>query len=138
VKRKLINEFQKPSSEDQFMNEMIEIKKKPGESVWEVDQKFKRLKGKLKYPITDMQHRHLFVNSLLAHLKYPLRQQKFQTQAEALQEALQLEENQYKHTDPVVEEMREDLKNLTFQLNQNKERKKGRCLVHILQNKRSS
>jgi hypothetical protein len=47
-----------------------------------------------------MQHRHLFVNSLLAHLKYPLRQQKFQTQAEALQEALQLEENQYKHTDP--------------------------------------
>jgi hypothetical protein len=73
VKRKLINEFQKPSSEDQFMNEMIEIKKKPGESVWEVDQKFKRLKGKLKYPITDMQHRHLFVNSLLAHLKYPLR-----------------------------------------------------------------
>jgi hypothetical protein len=26
VKRQLINEFQKPSSEDQFMNEMIEIK----------------------------------------------------------------------------------------------------------------
>jgi hypothetical protein len=48
VKRQLINEFQKPSSEDQFMNEMIEIKQKPGESVWEVDQKFKRLKGKLK------------------------------------------------------------------------------------------
>jgi hypothetical protein len=41
VKKQLINEFQKPSSEDQFMNEMIEIKKKPGESVWEVDQKFK-------------------------------------------------------------------------------------------------
>jgi hypothetical protein len=38
------------------MNEMIEIKQNPGELVWEVDQKFKRLKGKLKYPITDMQH----------------------------------------------------------------------------------
>jgi hypothetical protein len=75
------------------MNEMIEIKQKPGESVWEVDQKFKILKGKLKYPITDMQHRHLFVNSLLPHLKYPLRQQKFQSQDEALQAALQLEEN---------------------------------------------
>jgi hypothetical protein len=85
-----------------------------------VEQKFKILKGKLKYPITDMHHRHLFVNSLLACLKYPSRQQKFQTQAEALQATLQLEENQYKHTDPVVEEMREDLKNLTFQLNQNK------------------
>jgi hypothetical protein len=67
------------------MNEMIEIRKKPGESVWEIDQRFKRLKGKLKYSITDMQHRKLFVNSLLPHLKYPLRQQKFQTQAEALQ-----------------------------------------------------
>jgi hypothetical protein len=32
-----------------------------------------------------MQHRQLFVNSLLPHLKYPLRQQKFQTQVEALQ-----------------------------------------------------
>jgi hypothetical protein len=70
------------------MNEMIEIKQKPGESVWEIDQKFKRLKGKLKYPITDMQHRKLFINSLFPHFKYPLRQQKFQTQAEALQASL--------------------------------------------------
>jgi hypothetical protein len=85
VKKLLVNEFQKPSSEDQYMNEMIEIRKKPGESVWEIDQRFKHLKGKLKYSITDMQHRHLFVNSLLPHLKYPLRQQKFQNQAEALQ-----------------------------------------------------
>jgi hypothetical protein len=73
VKKLLINEFQKPSSEDQYMNEMIEIRQKPGESVWEIDQRFKRLKGKLRYAMTDMQHRHLFVNSLLPHLKYPLR-----------------------------------------------------------------
>jgi hypothetical protein len=33
VNRKLINEFQKPSSEDQFMNEMIDIKQKSGELV---------------------------------------------------------------------------------------------------------
>jgi len=71
VKRKLINEFQKPSSKDRFMNEMIEIKQKTRESVWEADHKFKRLKGKMKFTITDMQHRHLFVNSLLPHLKYP-------------------------------------------------------------------
>jgi hypothetical protein len=42
------------------MNEMIEIRQKPGESVWEIDQRFKRLKGKLKYLMIDMQHRHLF------------------------------------------------------------------------------
>jgi hypothetical protein len=79
VKKLLLNEFQKPNSEDQYINEMIQIRKKPGESVWEIDHRFKHLKGKLKYEITDMQHRHLFVNSLLPHLKYPLRQQKFQT-----------------------------------------------------------
>jgi hypothetical protein len=73
VKKELINEFQGASSKNQFMNEMIEIKQKPSESVWEVDQKFKRQEGKLKYPIIDIQHRHLFINSLLPHLKYPLR-----------------------------------------------------------------
>jgi hypothetical protein len=76
------------------MNKMIDIKKKPGELVWEVDHKFKTLKVKLKYPITDMQHRHMFVNSLFPHLKYPLRQQKFQSEVEALHAALQLEENE--------------------------------------------
>jgi hypothetical protein len=73
VKKLLVNEFQKPNSEDQYMNEMIEIRKKPGESVWEIDQRFKRLKGKLKYAITDMQHRHLFVNSLVTTLEIPIK-----------------------------------------------------------------
>jgi hypothetical protein len=95
VKKLLINEFQKPNLEDQYMNEMIEIRKKTSEFVWEIDQRFKHLKGKLKYVMIDMQHRHLFVNSLLPHLKYPLRQHKFQSQEKDLQEALQLEENQY-------------------------------------------
>jgi hypothetical protein len=40
VKKLLINEFQKPSSEDQYMNEMIEIRQKPGESFWEINQRF--------------------------------------------------------------------------------------------------
>jgi hypothetical protein len=66
------------------MNEMIEIRKKPSEFVWETDKRFKHLKGKLRYAMTDMKHRHLFVNSLLPHLKYPLRQKMFQTQIEDL------------------------------------------------------
>jgi hypothetical protein len=67
--------------------------------------------------MTFMQHRHIFVNSLLLHLKYPLRKHKFQSQEQALQEALQMEENQYQKTDLAIEELKEDLKNLTFQLN---------------------
>jgi hypothetical protein len=46
------------------MNEMIEVRQKLGESIWDIDQKFKTLKGKLRYPISDMQHRPLFINSL--------------------------------------------------------------------------
>jgi hypothetical protein len=38
------------------MNEMIEIRQKPGEFIWEIDQRFKQLKGKLKYVMTNMQH----------------------------------------------------------------------------------
>jgi hypothetical protein len=41
-----------------------------------------------------------------------------------LQVALQLEENQYQQTDPAIEELKEDLKNLTFQLNKNKNKDK--------------
>jgi hypothetical protein len=52
---------------------MIEIRQKPGESVWEIDQRFNQLKGNLKYLMTYMQHIHLFINSLLPHLKYTLR-----------------------------------------------------------------
>jgi hypothetical protein len=106
------------------MNEMIEVRQKPGESVWDIDHKFNTLKGKLKYPISDMQNRELFINSLLLDFKYPLRQQKFQNQVEALQEAMQLEENQYKQTDPSIEELKDNLKNLKVQLNQNKSREK--------------
>jgi hypothetical protein len=72
IKKLLIIEFQKPSSEDQYMNEMIEIRQKTREFVWEIDQRFKRLKGNLKYIMKNMKHRHLFINSLLPHLKYPL------------------------------------------------------------------
>jgi hypothetical protein len=65
IKKLLINEFQNPSSKDQYMNEVIEIRQKPGEYVWDIDQRFKQLKGKIKYVMIDMQHRHLFVNSFL-------------------------------------------------------------------------
>jgi hypothetical protein len=41
IKKILINELEKPSSKDQYMNEMIEIRQKPGEYVWEIDQRCK-------------------------------------------------------------------------------------------------
>jgi hypothetical protein len=41
VKKTLLNEFQKPSLEDQYMNELFEIRQKLGDFVWEIDQRFK-------------------------------------------------------------------------------------------------
>jgi hypothetical protein len=41
VKKLLINEFQKPDLEYQYMNGMIEIRQKPGEFVWEIYYRFK-------------------------------------------------------------------------------------------------
>jgi hypothetical protein len=54
IKKELIMEFQRPKLEDHFMNDMIWVRKKLGESVWDIDQRFKKFKGKLKYPIYDM------------------------------------------------------------------------------------
>jgi hypothetical protein len=41
IKKLLINKFQNPSSEDQYMNEMIKIRQKPRDSIWDIDQRFK-------------------------------------------------------------------------------------------------
>jgi hypothetical protein len=41
VKKIMINEFQNPSSKDLYMNDMIEIRHKPGDSIWEIIQRFK-------------------------------------------------------------------------------------------------
>jgi len=37
VRRLLINDFQNPRSEDQYMNEMIEIRQKTSKYFWEID-----------------------------------------------------------------------------------------------------
>jgi RNase P/RNase MRP subunit POP5 len=37
IKHAFIIDFQRPKLEDQFMNEMIEVRQKPGDSVWDID-----------------------------------------------------------------------------------------------------
>jgi hypothetical protein len=52
-----------------------------------------------------------------------------------------MEENQYKHIDPSIEEMREDLNNMTFQLNQNKGKEKREdvhCTLCRIEGKKES
>jgi hypothetical protein len=53
IKNLLIVEFKKPKSESQCITELKEIKEKVEEPVWEFDQRFKTLIGRLTFQIPD-------------------------------------------------------------------------------------
>jgi hypothetical protein len=62
----LLKEFQKPKSESQYITEMKEIKKVQNETVWDYDQRFKYVMGRLTFQIPDEQHREWFIAGLLS------------------------------------------------------------------------
>jgi hypothetical protein len=51
----------KPKSESQYITEMKEIKKIQTETVWDYDQRFKYVMGRLTFQIPDEQHREWFI-----------------------------------------------------------------------------
>jgi hypothetical protein len=53
IKNALITEFKKPKSESQCITELKEIKQKVDKPVWEFDQRFKTLTGRLTFQILD-------------------------------------------------------------------------------------
>jgi hypothetical protein len=61
------------------------------ESVWDFDQRFKDLMGRLNFQIPDQQHQEWFIAGLLPHIHRPLIQQKVVSQPEALEIAMKLE-----------------------------------------------
>jgi hypothetical protein len=76
IKNALIAEFKKPKSESQCITELKEIKQKVAEPVWEFDQRFKTLTGRLTFQIPDEQNKEWFIIALLPHIRVPLMQQK--------------------------------------------------------------
>jgi hypothetical protein len=91
IKNTLISEFKKPKSESQCIIEMKEIKQKVAEPIWEFDQRFKTLTGRLTFQIPDEHNKEWFSVSLLPHIRVPLMQQKISSQAEALEIAMKIE-----------------------------------------------
>jgi hypothetical protein len=57
IKNALIAEFKKPKSESQCISELKEIKQKVVEPVWEFNQRFKTLIGRLTFQIPDEQNK---------------------------------------------------------------------------------
>jgi hypothetical protein len=76
IKNALIAKFKKPKSESQCITEMKEIKKKVVEHVWEFDQRFKTLTGRLTFQILDEKKKEWFIAALLPHIRVHLMQQK--------------------------------------------------------------
>jgi hypothetical protein len=74
IKNALIAEFKKPKSESQCITELKEIKQKVAEPVWEFDQRFKTLTGRLTFQIPDEQNKEWFIAALLPHIRVPLMQ----------------------------------------------------------------
>jgi hypothetical protein len=91
INNTLIAEFKKPKSESQCITELKEIKKKVSEPVWEFDQRFKTLTGRLNFKIPDEKNKEWFIATLLPHIRVPLMQQKIASQSEALEIAMNLE-----------------------------------------------
>jgi hypothetical protein len=91
IRQALLKEFKKPKSESQYITKLKEIKQVQIESVWDFDQRFKDLMGRLNFQIPDQQHQEWFIAGLLPHIHRPLIQQKVVSQPEALEIAMKLE-----------------------------------------------
>jgi hypothetical protein len=74
IKNELIVEFKKPKLESQCIIELKEIKKNVIELVWEFDQRFKTLTGRLNFKIVDEQNKEWFIADLLPHIRVPFMQ----------------------------------------------------------------
>lgn len=67
-----------------------EIKQNPTNSVWEFDRRFKILLDHMSFGIAQ-QHKVWFIVALLPHIRFPLSQQKIETQVVALELVMKLE-----------------------------------------------
>jgi hypothetical protein len=91
IRQALLKEFKNPKSESQYITEMKEIKQVQTKSVWDFDQRFKDLMGRLNFQISGQHHQEWFIAGLLPHIRRPLIQQKVVSLHEALEIAMELE-----------------------------------------------
>ena len=87
----LFEEFKKPKSKAQYIIELKGIKQFPNETIWNFDQEFKTLMDRVRFQMSDVQHKECFITVLVPHIKQPLMQQKIATQSKALEIGRKLE-----------------------------------------------
>jgi hypothetical protein len=68
IRQALLKEFKKPKSKSQYITELKEIKHVQTEPVWDYDQRFKDLMGRLTFQIPDQENKEWFIAVLLPHI----------------------------------------------------------------------
>jgi hypothetical protein len=116
IKNALIEEFKKPKLESQCITEMKEIKHKVVEPIWEFDQRFKTLTGRLTFQIPDEQNKEWFIVSLLPHIRLPLMKKNIASQAEALEITMKLESTPMGESSSGMSQILSQLTSLSLQV----------------------
>jgi hypothetical protein len=91
IKQALLKEFKNPKSKSQYMTELKEIKKVQRESLWDFDQRFKDVMGRITFHIPYRQYKEWFIVGLIPHIHEQLIQQKVTSQPEAMEITTKLE-----------------------------------------------
>jgi hypothetical protein len=119
----LIVEFKKPKLESQCITELKEIKKKIAKPVWEFDQRFKTLTGRLTFKIPGEQNKEWFIAALLPHIRFPLMQKNISSQAEALEIAMNLESSPMGESSSSMSQILSQLTSLSVEVEDMKKEK---------------
>ena len=87
----LFEEFKKPKSEARYITELKEIKQFPNETIWDFDHHFKKLMARVRFQMSDVQHKEWFITALVQHFRQQLMQQNIATQSEDLETVMKSE-----------------------------------------------
>lgn len=91
IKNVLKQQFKKPNSYSQIVNDSKDFKQGPYESVWEADQRLKKVIREGGFQYDDRKHTKWFIAMLLPHLCVPMGHQAIEIQEKALEVAMKLE-----------------------------------------------
>ena len=80
--------------------------------MWDFDQKFKALIDQVSFEFAPEQHKEWFIAALLPHIRLPLMQQKLQTQDDALEMAMKLEDSPLAESSTGMETLQNELANI--------------------------
>ena len=79
IKNALKEQFNKPNSYSQIVDDMKDFKQGPSESMWDFDRRLKKVIREGGFQYDDRKHTERFIAMLLPHLRIPMVQQSIET-----------------------------------------------------------